>query len=125
MLRKQVSIEKAEIPEIFHCYLDNAAIFDSSCSKIAQVWFLDKGPGFYLKKAPKGSLKNEAAMTAFFASKGLAPEVLAYESLCDDWMITKQKKTEIRTLELFLIYKLCYNVNILKRCTDKLRASHF
>jgi len=94
LLRKQVSIEKAEIPEIFHCYLDNAAIFDSSCSKIAQVWFLDKASGFYLKKAPKGSLKNEAAMTAFFASKGLAPEVLAYESLCDDWMLTVRAKGE-------------------------------
>lgn len=94
MLRKAVQLDKECIPEAFHSYLDDATVFDSSCSKAAQVWYLDRGPGFFLKKAPKGSLKNEADMTAFFFSKQLAPEVLAYESLSDDWMLTVRAKGE-------------------------------
>ncbi len=94
MLRKPVTLNEADIPEEFHRYLDGAAVFDSSCSKIAQVWFLDKGPGFYLKKAPKGTLQKEAAMTDFFHSKQLAPEVISYESLSDDWMLTVRAKGE-------------------------------
>jgi kanamycin kinase len=94
MLKKQVILTKADIPAEFHHYLDGATVFDSSCSKRAQVWYLEKGPGFYLKKSPKGTLKKEAAMTRFFASKHLAPEVLAYESLTEDWMLTIRAKGE-------------------------------
>lgn len=75
---------------LFHPYLLDAALYDSSCSSAARVWFLDKGPGFYLKAAPKGTLAREAAMTAYFHSKGLGAEVLAYESLDRDWMLTRR-----------------------------------
>ncbi len=94
MLRKPITLHQRNIPAEFHTFLDGAAVFDSSCSKIAQVWFLDKGPGFYLKIAPKGALQKEAAMTAFFAAKGLAPEVVAYESLTEDWMLTIRARGE-------------------------------
>ena len=94
MLKKPVILNNADIPEEFRSYIDGAAVFDSSCSKAAQVWFFDKGPGFYLKKAPKGTLEKEAAMTTFFFSKQLSPEVLAYESLSEDWMLTVRAKGE-------------------------------
>ncbi len=94
MLRKPVTINKADIPAEFYSYLDGATVFDSSCSNRAQVWFLDKDCGFYLKKAPKGTLQKEAAMTAFFHSKGLSPEVVAYESQAEDWMLTVRAKGE-------------------------------
>ncbi len=94
MLRRPVILSKADIPSEFHIYLDGAAVFDSSCSNTAQVWFLDKGPGFYLKKAPKYTLQKEAALTAFFSSKHLAPQVLAYESLNEDWMLTVRARGE-------------------------------
>lgn len=94
LLRKPTTIDKADIPEVFHSFLDNAFVFDSSCSKAAQVWFLDKGPGYFLKKAPKGSLQKEAEMTTFFYTLNLAPEVLAYESLNEDWMLTVRAKGE-------------------------------
>lgn len=94
MLRKAVTLSKEDIPAAFHSFLNRASVFDSSCSKAAQVWFLDKGPGFYLKKAPKGTLEKEANMTAFFFSKQLAPEVLAYESLSQDWMLTVRARGE-------------------------------
>ena len=88
MKRIPVEISVCDFPEAFHSFLEGAAVFDSSCSANAQVWFLDKGEGFYLKAAPKGSLRREAALTGFFHEKGLAAEVLAYESLEKDWLLT-------------------------------------
>ncbi len=88
MKRTPISVDFSTIPSQFHPYLQDAALFDSSCSSAAQVYFLDKGPGFYLKTAAKGTLAKEAAMNSFFHCKGLGPEVLAYESLDADWMLT-------------------------------------
>lgn len=90
MQRKPVLLNWDEIPADFHSFLEGTAIFDSSCSKLARVWLLDKGPGFYLKTAPKGSLQKEAAMTRFFHEKGLGPEVLCYKSLEADWLLTRR-----------------------------------
>lgn len=88
MERKQISVDLEHFPVLFHPILNNAQVYDSSCSKQAQVWFIDKEGGFYLKAAPKGSLQKEADMTRFFHSKHLAAEVLAYESLNRDWLLT-------------------------------------
>jgi kanamycin kinase len=94
MERHPVSPDLSTIPPQFHPLLSGADVYDSSCSALAQVWFLDKAHGFYLKKAPKGALQKEAAMYGFFHSKGLAPEVIAYESLESDWMLTVRAKGE-------------------------------
>ena len=88
MKRTPISVELSTIPTQFHPFFQDAAVFDSSCSPVAQVYFLDKGPGFFLKAAPKGSLQQEAAMNSFFYKKCLGAEVLAYESLEKDWMLT-------------------------------------
>lgn len=88
MKRTPISLDISTIPIQFHPYLQGAALYDSSCSNAAKVYFLDKGPGYYLKTAPKGSLAKEAALTHFFHSKGLSAEVAAYESLDADWMLT-------------------------------------
>ena len=94
MKRTPVTLSPDAIPAQFHSFLAGSEIFDSSCSAAARVWFLDKGPGFYLKTAPKGTLQKEAALTAFFHSKGLSAEVLAYESLDADWMLTRRIQGE-------------------------------
>ena len=94
MERKPASLTKAEIPQSFHSYIDGATVYDSSCSKDARVWFIEKGRGFYLKRAKKSALQKEAAMTAYLFSKQLAPEILSYESLEDDWMLTVRAKGE-------------------------------
>ena len=94
MERKPVQLLPQEIPSLFHPFLKDAAVYDSSCSNRAKVWFLDQGTGFYLKTAPKGDLSQEAAMNAFFYSKGMGPEVLAYESLDSDWMLTRRVSGE-------------------------------
>ncbi len=84
----QPALEK--IPVQFHSLLESAPVFDSSCSPEAQVLFIHKGDGFFLKSAPAGSLKEEAALTTFFHEKGLSAEVLAYESLESDWLLTRK-----------------------------------
>lgn len=102
MHRKPAVLERDCVPAIFHAFLDGAAVYDSSCSSVAQVWFLDKGPGFFLKKAPKDSLQKEAELTRFFRSKGLAAEVLAYESLDSDWLLTRRVPGEDCTWQPYL-----------------------
>lgn len=90
MKRTPIQIQRNAFPDLFHPFLDGATVFDSSCSPTARVYFLDKGPGFFLKTAPKGTLQKEAALTRFFHSKGLSAEVLALESLEADWMLTRR-----------------------------------
>lgn len=102
MIRTPVTPDLSAFPAVFHPFLQNAAVFDSSCSAVARVWFLDKGPGFYLKTAPRGTLFKEAAMTRFFHEKGLATQVLTYESLEEDWLLTRRVPGEDCTDAMYL-----------------------
>ena len=102
MERRPIQPDWDSIPGQFHPYFRDAAVYDSSCSAAARVYYLDRGPGFYLKSAPKGTLKTEAAMTGFFHSKGLSAEVLAYESLESDWLLTQRLPGEDCTLARYL-----------------------
>lgn len=90
MQRTPVILDPSQLPAQLRPYLEEATVFDSSCSRLAQVYFLDKGPGFYLKTAPKGSLRREAELTAYFHAKGLSAQVLGYESLDRDWLLTSR-----------------------------------
>lgn len=94
MKRTLITAPPLQFPEELRAFTDGAAIYDSSCSPEAQVWYLDKGPGFYLKSAPKGTLKTEADLTAWFHQKDLAPEVLSYESRDRDWLLTRAARGE-------------------------------
>lgn len=76
-------------PEVFHPYLTGASVYDSSCSRDARVWFLDRDGGYYLKSAPAGTLETEAAMTAYFHRKGLGAEVMNYQRAEKDWLLTR------------------------------------
>ena len=102
MNRRLIELNEAAIPEQFRPFLRGATVYDSSCSNAARVYFLDKGEGFYLKKAASGTLAKEAAMTGFFHSKGLAPEMLAYESDEFDWMLTKKALGEDCTDPMYI-----------------------
>ena len=88
MKRTLISLDLADFPASFHPLLKDTAVYDSSCSDRAKVWFIDRDGGFYLKTAPRSKLQKEAAMTRFFHEKGMAAEVLAYESLENDWLLT-------------------------------------
>lgn len=75
-------------PDEIRTFLRGARLYDSSCSPEAQVVFIDKDGGYFLKSAPKGMLKREAAMTRYFHGKGLSADVLHYLSGERDWLLT-------------------------------------
>lgn len=76
------------VPATLRPWLNGAVIYDSSCSPDARVYYIEKDTGFYLKSAPKGTLRTEAEMTRYFHSKGLSAEVVGYESENRDWLLT-------------------------------------
>ena len=79
MKRTPITLQPKQFPEEFHPLISGADVYDSSCSREARVYFIDKQDGFYLKCAPAGTLEKEAAVTGFFHQKGLGAEVLAYQ----------------------------------------------
>ena len=93
MRRTLVTVDPASLPECYRSLLD-APVYDSSCSPMARVLFIEKDGGFYLKSAAAGSLAKEAAMTRFYHSRRigdvpLAAEVLDYRTEGDrDWLLT-------------------------------------
>lgn len=90
MQKTPVMVDPAAFPDRFRPLLQGAKVYDSSCSRAAKVYFIDRAGGLYLKTAGKGTLAREAEMTAFFHGKGLAARVLAYESLAADWLLTER-----------------------------------
>lgn len=125
MLLTPTILDLESIPAVFHKYIGGSTVFDSSCSKAAQVWFLDKKEGFFLKKAAKGTLEKEAAMYRFFHKKGLAPEVLAYESLESDWLLTCRARGEDCLSKMYLEdpQRLCDTTAELLRMLHETEAS--
>lgn len=77
------------LPEALRPFAEGASLFDSSCSEAARVWFTNLDGGCYIKTAPKTTLKSEAEMNAFFHSRGIGPEVLAYLPGAQDWLVTR------------------------------------
>lgn len=103
MKQTPIQIDPDTIPSAFRPLLRGAQTYDSSCSADARVLFIDRDGGYYLKSAPRGSLEQEARMTAYFHGKGLAPEVLTYTSEKRDWLLTAKATgtdcTDARYLE--------------------------
>jgi kanamycin kinase len=78
MLLTPITLNADEYPAALTPFISGAKLYDSSCSAGARVIYIDKGDGYFLKSAPLGKLKREAAMTRYFHTKGLAAEVIAY-----------------------------------------------
>lgn len=89
MERILITPDLCAFPQQFRPLLAGAAIYDSSCSPAARVFYIDKDGGFFLKSAVSGSLRQEAELTAYFHGKGLSAQVLAYESGERDWLLTR------------------------------------
>lgn len=71
--------------------LNGSAVYDSSCSAEARVYFIDRHGGMFLKTADAGTLRAEASMTAYFHKLGMSAEVLLYCSENGkDWLITRR-----------------------------------
>lgn len=88
-MKKRLLLSNEELfPRAFKHLLIGADIYDSSSSPAARVYYIDKDQGYFLKKAAKGNLEKEVALTRYFASKGLAQEVIDYVSDEQDWLLT-------------------------------------
>ena len=91
MNRSKINVDPAGFPAEIRPYLQNEDVYDSSCSEAARVYYIDSCGGLFLKKAPVGALKSEAAMTGYFHSLGLSAEVVAYVSSDEyDWLLTRR-----------------------------------
>ncbi len=100
---KRIKLEHSiVIPENFNNFFNGADVYDSSCSKEAKVYFIDKGQGFFLKTSKKGSLEREALMTGYFNKKCLGAEVINYISDDSDWLLTTAVKGEDCTYQQYL-----------------------
>ena len=88
MQRKRIHVNVSDFPDIFRPLLAGYPVFDSSCSPNARVYYIAGDGGYYLKCSHKGSLEKEAKLTRFFHEHGLAAEVLTYESLDKDYLLT-------------------------------------
>lgn len=87
---KEIKINIEEYPKEFECILQNSKIYDSSCSKQANVIFIDKNNGYFLKKSKKNSLQKEVLMTKYFNSLNLTCNVLSYVTQDYDYMLTEK-----------------------------------
>ena len=103
MKREPVRLSPKSFPEPIRNWTEGAAIYDSSCSPEARVFFLEKDAGYYLKTAAAGTLKAEAEMTGFFHKRGLSAEVLYYGTDGGkDYMVTSRIQGEDCTFPDYL-----------------------
>jgi kanamycin kinase len=80
MIRTQISFDANTFPASLGQYVNNAKIYDSSCSKSAHTLYLEGDVKAFLKMAAAGKLLREKLMTDFMHSQGLAAKVLDYFS---------------------------------------------
>ena len=103
MKRAEIPVNIADFPVPFCHLLQNARVFDSSCSPEARVFFIDRDGGLFLKRAAAGTLKKEALQTRYFHEKGLSAPVLDYrEENGFDWLLTARVAGEDCTHEDYL-----------------------
>ena len=97
MKRTPVIPSPADFPAVYAEIL-TAPAFDSSCSEMARVLYLERDGGLFLKSSPAGTLAREAAMTRFFYAHHLSAEVLDYRTENGrDWLLTRRVPGEDAT----------------------------
>ena len=91
MKRTPIKIDPSDHPDVLAEYLTYSAVFDSSCSSEAKVFFIDKDDGYFLKTAAEGALRTESLMTKYMNSLRLSAEVLYYGSFRGkDYLLTRR-----------------------------------
>lgn len=109
MKLKPIEINISEYPDKIKSILNNADLYDSSCSSEASVIFADKDSGYFIKSSAKGALKDEAIMTEYFNSLNLSARVIDYISLDKDYLVTERISGEDCIADKYLANptKLC------------------
>lgn len=95
MKRTRIRIDPSAYPNALSALLSDAVIYDSSCSPEAQVIYVERDTGYYLKTSVEGTLLREAEMTRYFYQKGLSSEVLYYGTeRGQDYLLTSRVEGE-------------------------------
>ncbi len=105
MKKTKIEINREEFPNELRQLLENATVYDSSCSSDAKVYYLDTG--YYIKTDVAHALAKEAEMTSLFHSIGFGVEVLAYVTAEKDYLVTREAVGEDLTHYLQDPEKLC------------------
>ena len=89
MQRKLLSMIPEGFSDEIRRFIGDSRIYDSSCSKEARVYFIEKDRGYFLKTSALGTLSREAELTAYFHKRGLGAEVVNYSVYEGaDWLLT-------------------------------------
>lgn len=126
MKRRRIQLDGGQFPEAVLALIRDAAVYDSSCSREARVYYIERDGGLFLKTAPAGTLRAEQAMTAYFHARGLSGEVLLYASDGGrDYMVTRRVPGEDCTDAACLAdpKRLCDTTARLLRVLHELDAS--
>lgn len=102
MKKTLITPSLSRYPSDVRSLMEGAKVYDSSCSPEAQVLFIDKDGGYFVKRAKKGTLRREAIMTEYFHKKGLSPRVMSYMSICEDFLVTERALGEDCISEIYL-----------------------
>ncbi len=103
MKRTLISGLPSGLPADFEGLLSGGAVYDSSCSPEARVYYIDKDDGYYLKIAAAGSLRRECEMTEYFHLLGLGTEVLGFATVgAHDLFLTRKMRGEDLTHVMYL-----------------------
>ncbi|MDR0653917.1 MAG: hypothetical protein LBG12_11535, partial [Synergistaceae bacterium] len=98
-----VQINIDEYPSVLHPYLDGAKLYDSSCSPDAQVIFIERDAGYFLKIGRIADLDREYEMTRYFHSKELAARVVEYcFDIGRDYLLTEKLRGDDCTTAKYL-----------------------
>ncbi len=97
MNRTPITVIPEEYPIEYRSLL-RGEVYDSSCSPAAQVLFVDKVGGVFIKRAAAGTLYREATMTRYFHTLGLSVPVLDYRTEgAYDYLVTVRAEGEDAT----------------------------
>lgn len=97
MNRTKISPKLYLYPEELRSFISDADIYDSSSSPEAQVIFIDRDSGYFLKRGTVGSLKTEKLMAEYFSSLSLTEKPILYLSDEYDWLLTRRVPGEDAT----------------------------
>lgn len=101
MKKKKIENLPTTIPMEIEKYIVGAKLYDTSCHSGAQVLFIDKDEGYYLKIGEKGTLEREKVMTEYFCSKGIGAKVLYYGSEEKDYLLTSAVRGDDCTTDIY------------------------
>ncbi len=91
MKRTKINLDLQTFPSEISAFLTETEVYDSSCSNLSKVYYIDKEQGYFLKVAAAGFLKSENLMHRYFHSLGQTTPVILYKTIDNkDYLITER-----------------------------------